>query len=124
MDDSPSRLRNESRYPAGKSVRGRSTGVRIVTRTAFSVFLLTACVALAVLSVPQMRKLRALKEELARANALESYVQQEKDQKRRELNALRNDPAYLELVARDRLDLHREGEQIYRIGREIDAAAR
>jgi cell division protein FtsB len=62
-----------------------------------------------------MRKLRALKEELARANALESHVQQERDQKRRDLNALRNDPAYLELVARDRLDLYREGEQVYRI---------
>jgi cell division protein FtsB len=62
-----------------------------------------------------MRKLRALKEELARANALESHVEQEKDQKRRDLNALRNDPAYLELVARDRLDLYREGEQVYRI---------
>ena len=71
--------------------------------------------ALAVLSVPQMRKLRALKEELARAKALEAHVEQEKDQKRRDLNAIRNDPAYLELVARDRLDLYREGEKVYRI---------
>jgi len=115
MDDSTSRPRKESRHPAGRRVRGRTTGVRIVTRSAFSVFLLTACVALAVLSVPQMRKLRALKEELARAKALETHVEQQKDQKRRDLNAIRNDPAYLELVARDRLDLYREGEKVYRI---------
>lgn len=86
-------LTKESRHSAGRSVRGRTTGVRIVTRTAFSVFLITACVALGVLSVPQMRKLRALKEELARAKALESHVEQEKHQKRRDLNAIRNDPA-------------------------------
>lgn len=110
-------LTKESRNSAGQSVRERTTGVRIVTRTAFSVFLITACVALGVLSVPQMRKLRALKEELARARALESHVEQEKDQKRRDLNAIRNDPAYLELVARDRLDLYREGEKVYRIER-------
>ena len=110
-------LTKESRNSAGQSVRERTTGVRIVTRTAFSVFLITACVALGVLSVPQMRKLRALKEELARAKALESHVEQEKHQKRRDLNAIRNDPAYLELVARDRLDLYREGEKVYRIER-------
>ena len=74
--------------------------------------------SIAVLSVPQPRKLRELKEELARARALESHVQDRKDQKRRDLKALRDDPAYLELVARDRLDLYREGEQIYRIDAE------
>ena len=56
-----------------------------------------------------------LNEELARAKALEAHVEQKKDQKRRDLNAIRNDPAYLELVARDRLDLYREGEKVYRI---------
>ncbi len=117
MPDSSSRLRKESRHSAGRSVRGRTTGVRIVTRSAFSVFLITACVALGVLSVPQMRKLRALKEELARAKALEAHVEREKDQKRRDLHAIRNDPAYLELVARDRLNLYREGERVYRIER-------
>ena len=62
--------------------------------------------------------MRELKEELARARALEAHVQDREDQKRRDLKALRDDPAYLELVARDRLDLYREGEQIYRIDAE------
>ena len=111
---SPS-AKSTHRRPAGKHLRARTTGIRIVNRAAFTIFLVTGCVAMAVLSVPQMRKLRSLNEELARANAQEAHVRSQKEQKTRELAALRNDPAYLELVARDRLDLYRSGERIYRI---------
>ena len=106
----PSRKR-----PVTRRLRARTMGFRIVNRAAFSIFLLTGCIALAVLSVPQMRALRSLNEELARANAQESHVLSQREQRRRELAALRDDPAYLELVARDRLDLYRTGERIYRI---------
>ena len=111
---SPS-TKESRRHPVGQHIRARTTGIRIVNRAAFFVLLLTACVAMAVLSVPQVRKLRALNAELARANAEEKHVRAYKGQKTRELNALRDDPAYLELVARDRLDLYRSGERIYRI---------
>ena len=106
----PSRKR-----PVTRRLRALTMGFRIVNRAAFSIFLLTGCIALAVLSVPQMRALRSLNEELARANAQESHVLSQREQRRRELAALRDDPAYLELVARDRLDLYRTGERIYRI---------
>ena len=33
----------------------------------------------------------------------------------REVNLLKTDPAYLELIARDRLDLMKEGETIFRL---------
>ena len=107
--------KSSHRRPAGKHLRARTTGIRIVNRAAFTIFLVTGCVAMAVLSVPQMRKLRSLDEELARAKAQESHVRSQKEQRTRELPALRDDPAYLELIARDRLDLYRSGEQIYRI---------
>lgn len=103
------------RRPVGKHLRDRTTGIRIVNRVAFTIFIVTGCVAMAVLSVPQMRKLRSLNEELARANVQESHVRSQKEQRVRELTALRDDPSYLELVARDRLDLYRSGERIYRI---------
>ena len=115
MHRSSSRLDNPSQHPIGTNIRGRTVGVRILTKTAFAIFLITACVALIVLSVPQVRRLRGLEEELSRGNALETHVRNQKEQKRRELNSLREDPAYLELIARDRLDLYREGEKIYRI---------
>ena len=103
------------RRPVGRHLQARTAGIRIVNRAAFTIFLVTGCVAMAALSIPQMRKLRSLKEELARANAQEHHVRSHKERKSRELIALRDDPAYLELVARDRLDLYRSGERIYRI---------
>jgi cell division protein FtsB len=103
--------------PAGKHLRARTTGIRIVNRVAFTCLVAIVCVAVAVLSVPQVRKLRAMKEELARTIAQETHVRAYKDQKSRELAALRSDPSYLELIARDRLDLYRTGEHIYRIKR-------
>lgn len=114
-DRSPSA--RSRRRPAGKHLRARTTGIRIVNRVAFACLVAIACVAVAVLSVPQVRKLRALKEELARSHAQEAHVKSYKDQKSRELAALRSDPSYLELIARDRLDLYRSGERIYRIVR-------
>ena len=105
-----------SRRP-GRSLRARTTGIRIVNRAAFCLLVILACVAVAALSVPQVRKLRELKEELSRSQTKERHVVAIKDQKYRELRALQSDPAYLELIARDRLDLHQTGERIYRIRR-------
>ena len=115
MEHCPPSAKASRRRPTGKHLRARTTGLRIVNRTAFTILLVTGCVAMAVLSVPQARKLRSLSEELARVNARETHVRAQKERRGRELAALRNDPAYLELVARDRLDLYRSGERIYRI---------
>lgn len=106
----------KARRPS-RHLRARTTGIRIVNRVAFVVLLTIACVAVAVLSVPQVRELRRLKEELARTEAQERHVLSYKDQKTRELRALQSDPAYMEMVARDRLDLYRSGERVYRIKR-------
>ncbi len=110
-------LKSRRNLPPGKHLRVRTTGIRIVNRVAFVVLVATACVAMAVLSVPQVRELRRLKEELARTVTHESHIRSYKEQKGRELSALRSDPSYLELIARDRLDLYRSGERIYRIRR-------
>ena len=112
-----SRKRRPGKRRPGKHLRARTTGIRIVNRVAFTVLAAIACLAVAVLSLPQVRHLRGLKEELSRTNAQESHVRAYKDQKSRELSVLRSDPSYLELVARDRLNLYRSGERIYRIKR-------
>lgn len=100
-----------------KQLLARTTGIRIINRAAFAVLLIVLCVAVGVLSVPQLRELRSLNEELRRAEAQEEHARAFNEQKERELKALREDPRYLELVARDRLDLQRPGERIYRIKR-------
>ena len=111
------RSKKHRRKKAGKHLRARTTGFRIVNRVAFVMLVGVACVAVAALSVPQLRELSRLKAELVRAEAQERHVLDRKEAKERELDALRSDPSYLELIARDRLDLHRTGETVFRIKR-------
>lgn len=70
------------------------------------------------MAVPQHRELLKLEERLADAQEREQQAQAERDHRRIELRALREDPAYLEIHARDRLDYCREGERVLRRRRE------
>ena len=98
-------------------MRAQTRGLRFVNRLAFVVLVGTGCFAVAVLSVPQVRELRRLREDLARTEVREQHVLEEVDRKERELSAIRTDPSYLELISRDRLDLYHPGERIFRIRR-------
>ncbi|NNC88702.1 MAG: septum formation initiator family protein [Akkermansiaceae bacterium] len=102
----------------GRFLRARTTGIRVVNQFAFVVLVAMGCVAVAVLSIPQVRELHRLEGELREAENIERGVLDTKDRRSRELTALRDDPAYLELIARDRLDLCLEGEHVFRIERE------
>lgn len=98
-------------------MRARTAGIQLVNRFAFGVLIAMGCVAIAILALPQVRKLQGLEKELKGVEALEREVLALKDRKNRELTALRNDPDYLELVARDRLDLYEPGERVIRVRR-------
>ena len=65
-------------------------------------------------AVPQRRELVKLEERLRNAEQREAEVLMQRDHRRIELKALREDPAYLEIHARDRLDYCREGERVLR----------
>ena len=95
----------------------RTAGIRVLNRFAFVVLVLLGCVAVALLSVPEVKELKRLEAELAYTKEQEAEAQARKDQKRRELDAIKEDPEYLELRARDRLDMQRSGERIFRIER-------
>ena len=69
-------------------------------------------------AVPQRRELDKLEARLEQAKDRERIVNAEREQRRIELRALREDPAYLEIHARDRLDYFREGERVLRFQRE------
>ncbi len=65
--------------------------------------------------LPQLQRQRAGAEEERR---LELQVKQRRERvarQTRELSWLKNDPSYVEIIARDRLDLMKEGETIYRL---------
>jgi hypothetical protein len=67
---------------------------------------------------PEWRELNKLQTRLEQAKQREGLANAERDQRRIELRALREDPAYLEIHARDRLDYCREGERVLRFKRD------
>ena len=64
------------------------------------------------MAMPQKRVLDDLELALDEAREREQAVLDEKQDYETELRALREDPEFLEIHARDRLDFHREGERI------------
>lgn len=79
--------------------------------------LLVLALALVIVSLflPQSKKLTQSRAEIDR---LQGQVTEQKillARQTREVNLLKTDPTYLETMARDRLDLMKEGETIFRL---------
>lgn len=68
-------------------------------------------------AIPQRRVLEKLEAKLELARNREREVTAERDHRDVELRALREDPAFLEIHARDRLDYCRDGERVLRFKR-------
>ena len=81
-------------------------------------FMITASLSLGFVVVamafPEQRKLEKLEEKLAEAQENEKNMYDERDARQIELKALREDPEYLELHARDRLGYYLPGEKVLR----------
>jgi Septum formation initiator len=69
-------------------------------------------------AVPQKRELDALERKLEQAREHERMVMSERNHRQVELRALREDPGFLEIQARDRLDYAGEGERVLRVRRD------
>ncbi len=84
--------------------------------------LIACCLSLGFVVVatafPQRRALEILEGKLEAAKERERMVNAERDHRNIELRALREDPAFLELHARDRLDYCRDGERVLRFKRD------
>lgn|GEM_PF-807874 len=70
------------------------------------------------LLLPEMRRQKNLDVEIAQLALVRDQQLQERGRAQQKLDWMRYDPAYLELHARDLLDLYKEGETILRINRE------
>ena len=82
----------------------------LVALIAFTVVTLIACAF-----VPELKNAH---EQSDRVEDLRAEIQKQRDllaQHTREVDLLKNDPTYIETIARDRLDMMKEGETIYRI---------
>jgi cell division protein FtsB len=80
------------------------------------VFFIVACLAVGFVVVstaaPQKRKLEALAARLEQARERERKVTEDRDFYEIEHQALRTDPEFLEIHARDRLNYYRDGERV------------
>ncbi len=82
----------------------------MVALIAFTVITLIACAF-----VPELKNAR---EQNDRVEELRGEIQKQRDLlavHTREVDLLKNDPTYIETIARDRLDMMKDGETIYRI---------
>lgn len=93
-----------------------------VIQGAVKLAVMTCCLSLGFVVVatafPQRQTLDKLEAKLALIQERELEVLAERDHRNIELRALREDPAFLELHARDRLDYCREGERVLRFKRD------
>jgi cell division protein FtsB len=85
-----------------------------LSKFAFSLLLIALLVAAYFLFKPQWQKQRLIDAEKASLVAELKELERKKAWLEDELRFLRGDSDYLELKARDRLDLHKEGEVVIR----------
>jgi cell division protein FtsB len=71
---------------------------------------------IAATAAPQKKELEKLEAKLCAMQNREDETLARKEHKEIELQALREDPSYLEIQARDRLNYYREGERVLRFG--------
>lgn len=100
-----------------EKVRQLEVRTRVIQRAGYAVFMV-ACMAVGFVVVatamPQKRRLAELELKLGQAKAREQEVLAEREYYEIEHRALREDPAFLEIHARDRLNYYREGERVLR----------
>jgi cell division protein FtsB len=109
-----------ARIEAAKVTRleARTRAIRGAGRLVFILFCVALGFVVVATAVPQRRELRKLEARLKDARQREASIETEREFRSIELGALREDPAYLEIHARDRLDYCREGERVLRFRRD------
>jgi len=106
-----------SRHGGYNKVKARTEQMNTGVRLALCALALTATAAFMVAALQPHRKLNRMRSDLAEVHGQEMAVIERKDAKERELRAIEENPAYLELIARDRLNYYKPGEHVFRIER-------
>lgn len=99
-------------------LEARSRVIRVALKAALMVCSMAVGFVVVAKAMPQRRMVETLEADLKRTQERERMVAAEWDSRRIELQALREDPAYLEIHARDCLDYFRQGERVLRFKRE------
>jgi hypothetical protein len=101
-----------------KRLEARTRVLRVVNRVAFFTFCLAIGFVVVATAFPQRRALDRLEVKLKAAKEFEQKVLADRDYHNIEHLALKEDPAFLEIHARDRLDYYLEGERVFKFKRD------
>jgi hypothetical protein len=99
-------------------LEARARALQGASRVSFVMFFVAIGFVVVATAVPQRRELIKLEEKLKDAKDREQSVLADREYHLIEHRALREDPAYLEIQARDRLDYYRQGERVLKFKRE------
>jgi hypothetical protein len=99
-------------------LEARTRVIQGVSRAAFVVFCAAIGFVVVATAFPQRRELLKLEAKLEAAKQREEIVLADREYHFVEHRALREDPAFLEIHARDRLDYYREGERVLKFKRD------
>lgn len=100
-----------------RRLKAQTTFLRVTNGFLLAVILLATALILCLSYLPQKNAYEKKLGELAEAKQREEQAESQLDYLRVKLDAIKNDPVYLEIQARDRLQLYRPGETIFRIER-------
>ncbi len=93
-------------------LEARTRVIQGAGRIVFVVFCMAIGFVVVATAFPQRRELAKLEAKLQFAKEREATILADREYHQIEYRALREDPAFLEIHARDRLDYYREGERI------------
>lgn len=93
-------------------LEARTRVIQGAGRVAFVAFCMAIGFVVVATAFPQRRELEKLEEKLKLAKACEENVLADREYHQVEYRALKEDPAFLEIHARDRLDYYRQGERV------------
>jgi cell division protein FtsB len=99
-------------------IEARTRAFDALRRGVFVVFCAAAGFVCIAMAMPQREKLLQVEARLKDAQRRESIAMADRENLRTEHRALREDPAYLEVHARDRLGRYREGERVLKFSKD------
>ena len=103
-----------------RRVQARTQQMMAMNRFALFLFVLVGSAAVFVTVLPQKRKLADMEHELAAVQQKELEARQYKDLQHRKYRAIEEGAGYKETEARDRLDLYKPGETIFRFPETVE----
>lgn len=110
--------RDQTKLLGVSRIEARTEWIRSLNRMVVAVLMLGLGVVVVASAVPERKRLAEKEQQLRQANVREAEVRAEKEAEEVHYQALKEDPQFLETMARDRLDYCRPDERVLRIQRE------